>query len=147
MRRNTHAVVDAEDELYHMRFLWSEMHHSPKLLEHMHVDQITALTPGLTITDSKNLFDKLNKETPVVKGAERRADIEALALKESSNRTGMMLRWVHSDAQLGNSLTKQNEKHQALLFLKMNQCWRIIYDENMTSARRRKSQGLSPMDD
>ena len=143
----THAVVDAEDELYHLRFLWSEMHHSPKALEHLHVDQVAALTPGLTITDSKNLFGKLNKETPVVKSAERRADIEALALKESSNRTGMMLRWVHSDAQLGNSLTKPSEKHQALLFLKMNQCWKITYDEDMTSARRRKTQGLSPMDD
>ena len=29
----------------------------------------------------------------------------------------------------------------------MNQCWKITYDENMTSARRRKTQGLSPMDD
>ena len=116
------------------------------IVPNMHVDQITAPTPGLTITDSKNLFDKLNRETSVVKGGKRRADIEALALKESSNRTDMMLRWVHSDAQLGNSLTKPSEKHQTLLFLKMNQCWRIIYDENMTSARRRKSQGSSPMD-
>ena len=142
----THAVVDAEDELYHLRHMWSEMHHSPKRLSKMSPDEIVALTSGLTVTDSKNLYDKLNKDTQVVKGAERRADIEALSLKESSRHNGMMLRWVHSDAQLGNSLTKTSEKHQALMFLRLNQHWKITYDENMTSARRRKSQGIQPME-
>lgn len=117
----THAVVDAEDELYHLRYLWSELHHPPKKLSAMSNDAIAALTPGLTITDSKNLYDKLNKNIPVVKGAERRADIEALSLKESSDNTGMGLRWVHSDAQLANSLTKPSEKRQALMFLRLGQ--------------------------
>lgn len=142
----THAVVDAEDELFHLRYLWSELHHAPSKLSTMSNDGIASLTPGLTITDSKNLFDKLNKNTPVIKGAERRADIEALSLKESSSNTGMGLRWVHSDAQLANSLTKPSEKHQALLFLRLGQRWRIIYDDQTVSARRRKAQGIGPMD-
>ena len=142
----THAVVDAEDELYHYRYLWSEMNFPPQQLAPLTNDQVVRLSPGMVITDSKNLFDKLSKETPVVKGAERRADIESLSLKEACNDTGVELRWVHSDAQLSNSLTKPSEKNQIYLFLKLSQHWRVIYDESMTSARRRKQQGLLPMD-
>ena len=143
----THAVVDAEDELFHLRYMWSELHHPITKLSQLSEDKVAGLTTGIVVTDSKNLYDKLNKDTPVIKGAERRADIEALSLKESSQRSGMMLRWVHSDAQLGNSLTKPSEKHQAILFQRLDQHWRITYDENMTSARRRKAQGYLPMDE
>ena len=123
------------------------MHHPPQCLGNLSSDGIAALTSGMVVTDSTNLYDKLNKNTPVVKGAECRADIEALTLKESSNQSGMVLRWAHSDAQLANSLTKPTEKHQVQLFVRLGHRWRIIYDDQMVSARRRKSQGIGPMDD
>lgn len=141
----THAIVDAEDELFHLRYLWSELQYPITKLSQLTEERVAGLTTGTVVTDSKNLYDKLNKDTPVIKGAERRADIEALSLKESIQRNGMMLRWVHSDAQLGNSLTKPTEKHQAILFKQLGQKWKITYDETMTSARRRKAQGVEPM--
>ena len=141
----THAIVDAEDELFHSRYLWSELQYPITKLSQLTEERVAGLTTGIVVTDSKNLYDKLNKDTPVIKGAERRADIEALSLKESSQRNGMMLRWVHSDAQLGNSLTKPTEKHQAILFKQLGPKWKITYDETMTSARRRKAQGVEPM--
>lgn len=142
----THAVVDGEDELFHVRYLWSEMHMPPAVISRMDVDQVVRHSPGILVTDSRNFYDKLSKDTPVIKGAERRADIEALSVKESMSTTGLMLRWVHSDAQLANSHTKPTEKHQVHLFQKLKSHWRIIFDPDMQSARRRKSAGLQPME-
>ena len=141
----THAVVDAEDELYHVRYMWSELQHSPDVLRSLSPQERVRLVPGILITDSKNFYDKLNKDTPVVKGAERRADLEALTVKDSMEETDLMLRWVHSDAQLANSGTKPSEKHQIVLFRRLGQRWRIIYDPEMVSAKRRKALGLPPM--
>ena len=56
----------------------------------------------------------------------------------------MVIRWVHSDAQLSNSLTK-NEQRQLQLFYKMHQMWRIVQDTNMTSAKKRKEQNIDPL--
>ena len=141
----THAVVDGEDELFHVRYLWTEMHFAPSVLEPLTKEQIVYRSPGILITDSRNFFDKLWKDTPIIKGAERRADIEALTVKDSMPDTGLMLRWVHSDAQLANSHTKPSEKHQVHLFQKLHSHWRIIHDPDMMSARRRKAAGLAPM--
>ena len=110
-----------------------------------HPDSIVKLTSGTLVTDSKNLFDKLSKETLVIKGAEKRSDLEAIALKESQDNTELQLRWVHSDAMLANSWTKSTEKWQVQLFLRMKHHWRIVHDSNMVSARRRKAEGIDPM--
>ena len=61
-------MVDGEDELCHVRFLWSEMHLSPSLIAKMDVDQVVRQSPGILVTDSRNLYDKLSKDTPVKKG-------------------------------------------------------------------------------
>lgn len=141
----THAVVDGEDELFHIRYMWSELHHPPSKLQVIDANEIVRLSPGILVSDSKNFYDKLSKDTPIIKGAERRADIEALTVKSSMDDTGLMLRWVHSDAQLANSNTKPSEKHQIILFQKLQYKWKIIYDANMVSARRRKTVGVDPM--
>ena len=141
----TKGVVNGEDDLYHLRFIWSEMLIPSKRLLGLHPDSVVAQTSGTIVTDSKNLWDKLSKEILVIKGAEKRSDLEAIALKESQINSRLQLRWVHSDAMLANSLTKPTEKWQIQLFLKMKQHWRIVHDSSMTSARRRKAEGIDPM--
>ena len=141
----TKGVVNGEDDLYHLRYLWSEMNVPREQRYNWHPDSVVTLTPGILVTDSKNLWDKLSKETLVIKGAEKRSDIEAIALKESQMNTSLQLRWVHSDAMIANSLTKSTEKWQIQLFLKMKQNWRIVHDNDMMSARRRKAGGIQPM--
>lgn len=126
--------MNAEGELYHARYMWSESNYPRSMLDSLSHDQVVRLSPGM------------DKDTPVIKGAERRADIEALALHEPCRGKGLELRWVHSDAQLANSWTKPSEKDQAYLFVKPGQHWRVTYDESITSSRRRKQQGLSPME-
>jgi hypothetical protein len=139
----TRAVVDAEDELFAIRYQWSEMMgHNPNLREpDDHVKKVV----GVVVTDSRNVYDKMQKTMITPKGAEKRADIEILCLKEAEQYSGTILRWVHSDAQLANSLTKADQPWQISLFYKMSSRWKIVYDPNMTSAKKRKAQGITAM--
>ncbi|CAE7708489.1 RE1, partial [Symbiodinium pilosum] len=52
----------------------------------------------------------------------------------------LVIRWVHSEAQLANSLTKANGMREYELYSKMGHRWRLVEDTNMMSARRRKEE-------
>ena len=91
-------------------------------------DQGVSEVPGVLISDSKNLFDRLNQTVLTLKGAEKRIDIETLCLKESMSSTSLKVRWVNGDSQLANSLTKENELHQLFEYLRREGQWRIVYD-------------------
>ena len=98
------------------------------------------------ITDSRNVYDKTASEVVCARGSERRVDLELMALKHAQLRNGIVVRWVHSEAQLANSLTK-NEQRQLQLWFSMQQRWRIVQDASMSSARRRKEMGKAPLED
>ena len=80
--------------------------------------------PGVVVTDSKNVFDRLRDTIFVLKGAEKRISVELMALKEAQTFKKVAISGVHSDAQLADSLTKTH--------------WKINEDEAMRSARNRK---------
>ena len=92
------------------------------------------------------MYDKLDTEMLVVKGAEKRTNMELLALKEAQWNAGVNVRWVHSEAQLANSLTKSNGQREYEMFIRMGHRWRLIEDENMMTAKRRKENGLKPLE-
>ena len=70
-----------------------------------------------------------------------------LGLKEALVNTKLPVRWVNSDAQLANSMTKDHEHHQIQRFYHLGQCWKIVDDPKMMSAKNRKKQGLDPLDE
>ena len=63
---------------------------------------------GCLITDSRNVYDKLNTEVLTVQDAEKKANLELLSVKEY-----LKVRWVHSEAQLANALTKRAAKNSS----------------------------------
>ena len=137
------AAANGEDSLYYARYQWSE-------LEFGNVDPRAALevvrrVPGCLITDSRNVYDKLNTEVLIVKGAEKRTDLELMGLKESQYTTDLSIRWVHSEAQLANSLTKAGGGKEIEMYYQMRYQWRIVEDEQMRSARRRRQDGVAPL--
>ena len=137
------AAVDAEDSLYLLRYAWAEFcgHESSVWEPDSHVKRVM----GVLVTDSRNVYDRMDKPYVTPKGASKRVDSELLALKESQNQTDLVVRWVHSDAQLANTLTKRGEEHQVNRFIAMNQQWRIVDDPNMFSGKKRKAKGLDPL--
>ena len=138
------AAVNGEDCLFFARYQWSE-------LEHGGVDPRDAVrtvkqTDGCLVTDSKNVYDKLREEVLVIKGAEKRTSIELIGLKESQWTTNLRIRWVHSEAQLANGLTKAHGGKEIELFYQMGHIWKIVEDPQMRSARRRRSEGLEALE-
>ena len=99
-----------------------------------------------SVSDSKNLYDRLNTTIMTLSGAEKRSDIETLCLKESLSSCNVSLRWVNGESQLANSLTKFDEPHQVLMFNNRNGHWRIVYDDDITSGKRRRQMGLNPLE-
>ena len=137
------AAVNGEDSLYSGRHQWSELLYGSGSLKAP--DELVRKTGGCLVTDSRNVYDRLVTEVMVIKGAEKRTSIELLAIKESQMTTKVELRWVHSEAQLANSLTKQGGHREYDLFYRMNHRWRLVEDESMMSAKRRKDLGLAPL--
>ena len=88
----------------------------------------------------------MQTEVYVPKGPEHRTSLELIGLKEASVKTQMPIRWVQSDAQLANSLTKDSEPQQLQKFYHLNQHWKIVDDPLERSARHRKRLGLDALD-
>ena len=141
----TIAAVNGEDLLHYVRFQWSEMVFGRPNLRAL--DEAVARVSGCVITDSRNVYDKLVTEVVSIRGAERRANLELLSLKESQLATGVVVRWVHSEAQIANSLTKSHNNREMEHFYVMNHSWKIVHDEDMLSARKRRGAGLLPLQD
>ena len=97
------------------------------------------------VSDSRNVYDKLQTEELSIKGQERRVDLELLTLKSAQRNNNVRVRWVHSEAQLGNALTKPGAK-ELDLFYQMKGFWRIVNDPKMRSARKRRSDGLETLE-
>ena len=109
------AAVAGEDHMYHARFQWGEMMNAQVNI--FDVDSIVRSVPGCLISDSRNVYDKLQTTELTIRGAEKKIDLELLCLKHSQRETKVNLRWVHSEAQLGNSLTKGKTKELQMLSL------------------------------
>ena len=140
----TQAAVNGEDCLYFARFQRGELLQG--VPDVRAPDEVVKSIPGCVVTDSRNVFDRLSSEVLAIRGAEKRTSIELIALKESQQQTNLVMRWVHSEAQLANSLTKAGGSKELELFYRMNFQWKIVEDPEMRSARRRKAQGLDPLD-
>ena len=136
------AAVNAEDLLFFARFQLSEM--SGHKVHVRQVNHAVNTVPGCLVTDSRNVYDKLASEAVVPKGAERRTDLELMSLKAAQLRNHVLVRWVNSEAQLANPLTKAREQREMMLFYRMNHHWKIVEDETMSSAKKRKLKGQSP---
>ena len=55
--------------------------------------------------------------------------------------------WVHSDAMLGDGLTKQRAANKLHQFFVDGQTWRLVHDPMFKSARRRKCIGMGALED
>ena len=138
------VAINGEDTLYYGRFQLAEMMGVP--VDVRNVDATVNSIDGSLVTDSRNVYDKMETETLNIRGAEKRTDLELLALKSAQWRNYVKIRWVHGEAQLANGLTKSNEYKQLELFYGMGQCWRMVEDPERASARRRKAAGLGPLE-
>ncbi|CAL1160364.1 unnamed protein product [Cladocopium goreaui] len=138
------AANNREDLLFFARFQLAEM--MGARVNVRDINSVVNQINGCLVTDSRNVYDKLETEVLSVKGAEKRTDLELLSLKSAQIRNAVEIRWVHSEAQLSNGLTKSNEHKQLHLFYRVGHKWRIVEDGERASARKRKLLGLEPLE-
>ena len=134
-----HAAIDAEDVLWLLRYQRFEL--SGGIPDFHEPDQAVSEVKGVLITDSRSIFDKLQRPYISPTGQSKKIDIELLILKQSQEKTGLEIRWVNSEAMLANSLTKRGEDIQINKYVACKQTWRIVDDPEMFSGRKLKQQG------
>ena len=138
------AAVDGEDVLYLLRYQWGELlGRRPNLRD---PDSCVSLTRGILVTDSRNVYDRMQQPYISPTGEQKRIDLELLMLKESQRRTSLEIRWVNALAMLANSLTKRGEDHQFNRYFSCGCRWKLVDDPNMFSGRERTKRGLDGLD-
>ena len=140
----THASLDGEDDLLYLRVLWFEINGGA--LDPRDPGHAALQVPAALVTDSKNLYDKIHRPTVRVKGAEKRSDIQAIALRENLEESETPIFWVHGGNMIANSLTKVHEKHQMLNYIQFGFRYKIVYDEEKRSERQRRKLGMDPFE-
>ena len=91
------------------------------------------------VTDCKSLYDSLARSESQGLGLqEKRTAIEVAATRQQMEASGISCKWVNSDRQLADSLTKPMAAH-AMKQLCSTGRWKIIFDANFTAAKKVKA--------
>ncbi|CAE7032785.1 RE1 [Symbiodinium natans] len=136
------AFSEGEEELMFTRLSWAEMCG----LE-VHLDEpwkTFGKIVGVMVTDAKSLFDVIRKGDLNTSGLgmkDKYSTLEALSLLERLARGCTITRWVNSDAQLADALTKckaDSSLHKMLA----EGIWKLVYDENFVSAKKSRARKI-----
>ena len=137
----TQACSEAEEELMYVRFQWYEMCGHPVDLRK--AAETARNIAGVIVTDARSLYDILHKEDLNSSAGglrEKYTALEALSLVERIRLAATEVRWVHSDAQVADGMTKPNPSGSLYAFLQLGK-WRLIYDPTFTAAKKLRKQG------
>ena len=135
------AAADAVDSLNFVRLVFAECL-SADGIDLRKIDEIHQLSPpALLITDCKSLYDALEKNESITLGlAEKRTSIEVQATKQQLRSTLITTKWVNSDRQIADVLTKVNTNPHDLIALMKTGHWKIVWDKNFVSAKNIRKQ-------
>jgi hypothetical protein len=137
------AISDCEDEAYFVKvMLASFLGYNISREER---DKTLSWIPCFIVTDSKSLFDAHKSQTGGLGMEEKRSALEMVDLRERMTREQSTLKWVNSEANVADSLTKPGARKPLESFFENNCCWAITKDPLERSARKRKEVGLQPL--
>ena len=130
------AMADSVDMLNFVRLLFADCLHKDGIYL-CRPDEVLRLLPeSCAITDCKSLFDALEKSESLGLGlSEKRTSIEVTATRQQMRATGIKTKWVNSDRQLADVLTKATAPPASILKLQNSGRWKIVWDANCTSAK------------
>ena len=93
---------------------------------------------GVLVTDAKSLFDIIQKGSHTTSGfglKEKYSVLEVMSLFQRLEMCATETRWVHSGAQLADSLTKP-VTNGTLVRVLLNGTWTLVDDPKFTSEKR-----------
>ena len=88
------------------------------------------------VVDAKSLYDSLKKEAPVQGSSDRRTAIEQIGLKQSLLSVGATVRWVSSERQMADGLTKISAR-QLFADRLVRQNYRLVHNSTYTAAKKK----------
>ena len=134
-------MADAIDILNFIRLFFADCLH-PEGIDLRQPDKILQLSPeSCAITDCKSLYDALEKNESLGLGlSEKRTSIEVTATRQHMRATGIKTRWVNSDRQLADVLTKPTAPAAAIQRLQQTGRWNIVWDADFTSAKNLRKE-------
>ena len=145
------AVLEGEDQNYWVRLLWTEMH-GACFGRHGQRDDLVEATEnqvrcikGIICTDSRGGYDAVEvNESPLLGLSNLRAALQAFQLRDNLQRVGSELRWLASDYDLADSMTKKrNDSRDGLMKFLRHWHWSIAFDPSFTAAKKNKRAGLT----
>ena len=93
----------------------------------------------VVVTDSKNVYDSVNRiESSGLQLEERRLALEVLSIRERTKAAGITLRWVDSDQQLADNLSKPFCYLNLLTAIEKGQVC-LQFDDSFTSAKQKRA--------
>eukprot|EP00435_Cladocopium_sp_Y103_P041712 s568_g11.t1 len=119
----TYALSGALDLLSWTRIHWAWLI-NPSLQWQNPEETLASLPPAFAVVDCKSLYDLLQK-TSVPQCSEYRTLLEALVIRDRL-REGVIVKWVHSAAQMADALTKDMDATTLRSFLARGRC--ILHD-------------------
>ena len=134
------AMAEALDNLNFMRLFW-ELLFSNKTRHKLDQDEkLKHAAESCLITDCKGLFDAVNRNQSAGLGlSEKRTAIECLPIRQITAESGVTVRWVNSDRQVADILTKQGVLTENIDRV-LRGTWKIAFDETFTSAKNLRKQ-------
>ena len=131
------ALADAVDNLNYLRLFFAECLISDSI-DLRQSDRVLSMMPKAhVITDCKSLYDALERSESAGLGlSEKRTAIEVTATREVMRETGISTRWVNSDRQIADVLTKPQVPAHNLQALQSTGRWKIVFDDQFTSAKK-----------
>ena len=148
------AALESEDSNFRARLLWSEIngagfHHRDLRRDLVASSELQAMkVKGVVCTDSRGGYDAVEtNESPLLGLTNMRAALQAFQLRENLRRCGSELRWLASDYDLADSMTKKKaDSREGLLKFMATWHWTIAYDPNFVAAKKNKKLGLTAVD-
>ena len=129
LNAETQAAAEATDALEFCHSFVALMH-DPAL----NLKQASSATSrrSALVVDAKSLYDALKRESPVQGAGYKRTAIEQIMLRQALVTTSSVIRWVSSERQLADGLTKTSAR-QLLVDRMQTQRYKLVYDDTFTA--------------
>lgn len=109
-----------------------------------HMDECLSSFESLIVTDSKNMYDSIVRiESSGLQLEEKRLAAEILSYRERLQHAGISCRWVDSDQQLADALSKAFH-YEGFLKICQRKEISLWFDDTFTSAKKKRAMRRNP---
>lgn len=106
-------------------------------------DEDIARIPAAVVCDAKNMYDSVTRITSSgLQLEEKRLCLEVWSIRERASATNAPLKWVNSNHQMADDLTKVFEVDK-MLDLLQRRTFSIVFDDSFTSAKKENKANQS----